>query len=154
LHYRFAARLGSVTILGKTNVNSFKCVNTQLQEIKIPNEPSSGLPNFQMKTADFNCGGKMMTQDFRKTLLADKFPSMTVRFLKAVKTGTNKYLGTFEVKITGRTRIYETELMEVKNLLNGQKTVKFSDFNLVPPKKMGGMIVVNDVLNLSFSLNK
>ena len=37
-------------------------------------------------------------------------------------------------------------------VLMGNKRLRFSDFNIIPPKKMGGIISVNDELDLFFSL--
>ncbi len=50
------------------------------------------------------------------------------------------------------TRKYNIEFSEYKNSLVGDKRLRFSDFNIVPPKKMGGMVYVKDELDLLFSL--
>lgn len=51
-----------------------------------------------------------------------------------------------------KTRIYDVEFSKTNNGLAGTKTVRFSDFGLVPPKRMGGMVVVDDALGLNISL--
>ena len=53
-----------------------------------------------------------------------------------------------------RVRNYTIELFENGNIITAKQTVKFSDFGITPPKKMGGMIVVKDELDLYFNLNK
>ena len=47
---------------------------------------------------------------------------------------------------------YSVEFGEYKNSLVGNKRLKFSDFNIIPPKKMGGVVFVKDDLDLLFSL--
>ena len=94
----------------------------------------------------------MMTADFRKTLHSDKYPVLTIKFINFAKTGGNRFSATVEVKMMTVTRKYNIEFSEYKNSLVGNKRLKFSDFNIVPPKKMGGMVYVKDELDLLFSL--
>ena len=149
----FFAQQNGVEINGWTNVNTFKCT-----KINFKNSPTiysfSGnqLPNLQLQVNDFDCKNKMMTADFRKTLHSDKYPVLTIKFINFAKTGGNRFSATVEVKMMTVTRKYNIEFSEYKNSLKGNKRLKFSDFNIVPPKKMGGMVYVKDELDLLFSL--
>ena len=149
----FFAQQNGVEINGWTNVNTFKCT-----KINFKNSPTiysfSGkqLPNLQLQVNDFDCKNKMMTADFRKTLHSDKYPVLTIKFINFAKTGGNRFSATVEVKMMTVTRKYNIEFSEYKNSLVGNKRLKFSDFNIVPPKKMGGMVYVKDELDLLFSL--
>ena len=49
-------------------------------------------------------------------------------------------------------RKYNIEFSEADGSLVGNKRLKFSDFNIVPPKKMGGMVYVKNEIDLFFSL--
>ena len=150
----FFAQKNGVEINGWTNVNTFKCTN-----INFKNSPTiysfSGnqLPNLQLQVNDFDCKNKMMTADFRKTLHSDKYPVLTIKFINFAKTGGNRFSATVEVKMMTVTRKYNIEFSEYKNSLVGNKRLRFSDFNIVPPKKMGGMITVKDNLHLTFRLD-
>lgn len=149
----FIAQQNGVEINGWTNVNTFKCTN-----INFKNSPTiysftgNQLPNLQLQVNDFDCKNRMMTADFRKTLHSDKYPVLTIKFLNFTKTGANRFSATVEVKMMTVTRKYNIEFSEYKNSLVGNKRLKFSDFNIVPPKKMGGMVYVKDELDLLFSL--
>lgn len=93
-----------------------------------------------------------MTKDFQKTLNATQYPNLHIKFLNFSKKENNKYIATVEVKMMTKTVKYTIDFVSSKNRLIGQETVKFSDFGIVPPKKMGGMIVVKDHLNLVFNM--
>jgi polyisoprenoid-binding protein YceI len=109
------------------------------------------LPYIVLKVNDFDCGNRMMTKDFQKILNAEKYPNMTIKFINFIKNQTS-YLAVVEVKMMNQSKRYNIEFEVENNKLIGRKNVKFSDFNITPPKKMGGMIVVKDDLDLTFSL--
>ena len=94
----------------------------------------------------------MMTKDFQKTLNAEKYPEMSIKFINFIKT-QKSFLAVIEVKMMNQSKRYNVEFAIENKKLVGRKNVKFSDFNITPPKKMGGMIVVKDDLNLTFSLS-
>ena len=147
------AQKNGVEINGWTNVNTFKCAN-----INFKNSPTvytftgNQLPNLQLQVNDFDCKNRMMTADFRKTLNAEKYPSLTIKFITFSKVSANRFSAVVEVKMMTVTQKYKIEFSEYKNSLVGNKRLKFSDFNIVPPKRMGGMVYVKDELDLFFSL--
>ena len=51
-----------------------------------------------------------------------------------------------------RLKKYSLDLVLKDSVLVGNKTLRFSDFDIVPPKKFGGMVSVKDDLNLAVSL--
>ncbi|MPS72984.1 MAG: YceI family protein [Chryseobacterium sp.] len=141
-----------VKINGSTNVNKFQCVNNKFKnDGGVYTFSEKNLPNIVLKVADFDCGNRMMTKDFQKILNAEKYPNMTIKFINFVKNheGFNAIV---EVKMMNQSKRYNIEFDIENNKLIGRKNVKFSDFNITPPKKMGGMIVVKDDLDLIFSL--
>ncbi|WP_379964757.1 YceI family protein [Epilithonimonas sp. UC225_85] len=150
---RIDAQENYVQINGSTNINNFQCVNNKFKsEVGIYNFSEQKLPNIILKVSDFDCGNKMMTKDFQKILNAEKYPEMTIKFLNFTKTQKN-FLAVVEVKMMNQSKRYNIEFGIENKKLIGRKNVKFSDFNITPPKKMGGMIVVKDDLNLTFSLS-
>ena len=146
------AQKNSVEINGWTNINTFKCTNFEFQNSSsIYSFTGNQLPKFQLNVVDFNCRNKMMTADFRKTLNAEKYPVLSIKFLNFNKNN-NRFLALVEVKMINVSRKYTIEFSEYNNSLVGNKRVRFSDFNIIPPKKMGGMVYVKDELDLFFSL--
>ncbi|MBA5247394.1 hypothetical protein H1R16_03865 [Marnyiella aurantia] len=146
------AQENTVEILGKTNVNTFKCTNTSIAKPAGSFSSETKLPVLQLKVADFDCRNKMMTNDFRKILNSEQHPHFTVRFIEFKKNANSYYSAIVEVKILNRKRFYTVTFFENKNMLTGNETVRFSDFGIVPPTKMGGTIVVKDHLELTMKL--
>lgn len=142
-----------VQINGNTNVSSFRCVNNKFKaETGVYTFSEKTLPNIILKVNDFDCGNKMMTKDFQKILNSEKYPDMTIKFINFTKT-QKSYNAVVEVRMMNQSKRYSVEFNVENNKMIGRKNVKFSDFNITPPKKMGGMIVVKDDLNLIFSLS-
>ncbi len=141
-----------IQINGNTNINSFKCINTAFKPSNIGfSLNSKQLPNLSLKVDDFDCRNKVMTADFKKTLSADDHPYLNIKFLNIDKN-KNIYNSTIEVRMMNKSKTYNIILNLENGKLIGKRTVKFSDFNIKPPKKMGGMVVVKDDLNLIFEL--
>lgn len=146
------AQENSFTIIGNTNINTFKCIN---KNFNAPITFGNGsLNKLTINVSDFNCRSEYITRDFRKTLSADKFPQIQVNFGKFKKNPNGTLTSITEVKLMNRVRSYTTEFSDNGKVITAKQLVKFSDFGITPPRKMGGMIVVKDELELYFSLNK
>jgi len=147
------AQKNDVVINGWTNIGTFKCANDNFQNSRsVYSFSGNALPNIVLKVVDFDCRNKVMTADFRKTLNAQAYPTLTIRFLHFEKVRTNFFAATVEVKMMNVSRKYNIEFSEADGSLVGNKRLKFSDFNIVPPKKMGGMVYVKNEIDLFFSL--
>ncbi len=147
------AQENSIQINGSTNINKFKCANYDFYfDNKKTSFTGSDLPKIKLAVKDFDCGNATMTKDFQKTLNVNQYPNLHIKFLNFSKKESNKYVATVEVKMMTKTVKYTIDFVNSKNRLIGQETVRFSDFGIVPPKKMGGMIVVKDHLNLVFNM--
>ena len=147
------AQKNGLEINGWTNINTFKCSNPKFKSSSsIYSFTGTQLPNINVSVEDFDCRHKMMTSDFRKVLQSDKYPNMTIKFLEFKKSTPNKFEAVVEVKMMTVARKYNIEFSNYNNSLVGNKRLKFSDFKIVPPKKMGGMVYVKDELDLVFSL--
>jgi hypothetical protein len=163
---------GSLKVDGSTNINKFSC---KIADYSLPDTiaiyknnnvkdvilPMTG--RLALDIGSFNCGNPIMTSDLRKTLKAKEFPKLYISFISLSKIPeANKING----DITGWVDI---ELAGVKKRflvnyifssasnqsfhLTGTKSINFSDFNLTPPRKLGGMIKANEKLDVEFQLN-
>jgi hypothetical protein len=105
----------------------------------------------------------MMTSDLRKTLKAKVYPKLTIAFEDLssypdpARSGT-AITGFVTIELAGAVKRFEVDYQYVmtgnNNLrLIGSKKVNFSDFNIDPPKRLGGMIKTNNELNVEFMLN-
>ncbi len=148
------SQANKVVVNGKTNVNTFKCINEKFNSASNSYSfKKNQLPYLQLEVENFDCKNKIMTNDLRKTLKADQYPKMFVKFISFKKISEQQYQATIEVKLTDKTRVYTTSFYPSQNTFVGREYVRFSDFGLKAPTKMGGMIVVEDQLNLVLTLN-
>lgn len=147
------AQKNGLEINGWTNINTFKCSNPKFKNSSsVYSFTGNQLPNISVAVDDFDCRNKMMTADFRKVLQSDKYPNLNIRFIEFKKSNSNKFEAVVEVKMMTVARKYNIEFSLYNNSLVGNKRLRFSDFKIVPPKKMGGMVYVKDELDLVFSL--
>lgn len=158
----------SLKVDGSTNVNTFSCAITNYSRpdtIAVSkNAKPSVLLNgrIRLDVQNFDCHNPMMTADLRKTLKAKDFPHLTIRFIsigKYPEPGTRQAAtrGNVTIELAGVTRQFEVNYKVVSaerdfiNLVGFQK-VHFSDFNITPPRKLGGMIRTNNELSVVFDL--
>lgn len=160
----------SLTVNGSTNINTFRC---DIANYNVPDTltcvkssrfgillPMDGKLNLSIEA--FDCHNKMMTSDLRKTLKAKLYPLLTVKFIsiKGFPDFKNpaKITGFVDIGLAGVNKRFEinylfTEDAKSMILLKGDQRIHFSDFNLVPPSKLGGVIKANDELDVEFRLN-
>lgn len=148
------AQKNTVEIQGSTNVNSFKCINQSLPAPKVTVQSNKNfyLPDFKIPVDKFDCYNRIMTSNLKKTLKSDSFPYITIDFVSFTKNKNGKYGSWAEVKLMNRIKKYYFEFSLNNSQLTGSRIIKFSDFKIEPPKKMGGMIYVKDDINLVFRM--
>ncbi|MCC8424912.1 YceI family protein [Mucilaginibacter sp. UR6-11] len=159
----------NLSVNGTTNINKFTCdipnygKTDTLTLIKGKNDKDLVLSgSVELKIQSFDCHNSMMTHDLRKTLKASTFPVLKINFLSLSKLPNltmqpELITGLVDIEIAGvRKRFdvsYQISTDAQKGIhLVGTRDVNFSDFNLIPPRKLGGMIKTNDKLNVSFHL--
>lgn len=137
------AQANLIEINGSTNINQFKCEN-KIDDGKneVYSFVGNGLPILKIEVNRFDCRHKIMTNDLKKTLESNVFPEMLIRFLSFTKTANNSYAANVEVKIMDKIQKYQICFIYNNGKLTGRKNVKFSDFNIIPPRKLGGTISV------------
>lgn len=159
---------GSLSVKGTTNVNKFSCLipnYSHSDTITVYQNKGSIKLKGEMKlnVNTFDCHNAMMTVQLRKTLKGSKFPYIHVRFISlrqfpSLKLNTEIIKGMVEIELANVTKSYEidyqfsTDQQKIIHL-KGVHNVNFSDFNLIPPSKLGGMIKANDQLEIEFQLH-
>jgi len=162
---------GEVRVNGSTNINKFECdvIGYSSSDTLIfyksqqNNLSTAMMGSVSLNIANFDCHNGMMTSNLRKTLKMKEYPKMNIRFLSMSKfpeldKGVEYAVGTVDIEIAGVTKRFNVEYkfsIDVYKIISmqGTKTVKFSDFNLTPPRKLGGMIQAKDDLDVVFKLN-
>jgi hypothetical protein len=158
----------TLSVNGTTNINKFSCdilaydKTDTLTISKSDNEiVLSG--NIGLSIKSFDCHNSIMTHDLRKTLKEDQYPMLHINFLSLNKlpdlsTRPELITGMVDIEIAGVRKRFEVNYQITRDAqkaihLLGSRDINFSDFNLKPPRKLGGMIKTNDKLSVDFHLN-
>lgn len=158
----------TLLVKGKSNVNSFTCtINeyTKNDTLICSNDVSKSVRlkgEMRMDVLRFDCHSGMLTKGLRQTLKADEYPIMMIRFLSLERmpillTKEESVKGWIEVELAGAVKRFELTYSFNKNSggniqLDGGRTFCFSDFQLSPPKKFGGLIKIKDEFVVRFQL--
>jgi hypothetical protein len=159
----------SLTVNGSTNVNKFQCDITDyslpdtitcVKAAKTQTLPMTG--KLKLDIESFDCHNRMMTSDLRKTLKYKEFPKLMIKFI-SINSYPNfknptKITGAVDISLAGIVKRYDiTYVFTIDNSnivhLKGDRAVTFTDFNLSPPSKLGGVIKAKDELLVEFKLN-
>jgi hypothetical protein len=157
----------SLSVNGSTNVNKFSCniPDCDQPDTLIVWKTGKGITltgSINPAVLSFDCHKAMMTHDLRKTLKAKKYPRMQIHFLSLSELPrlTEKPVeitGEVEIEIAGVKKLYtisyqiSTDSDKMIHLI-GSRDLNFSDFNLIPPHKLGGIIKTKNQLNVAFHL--
>ncbi|WP_456461120.1 hypothetical protein [Reichenbachiella sp.] len=161
----------SIVIEGKTNVNKFSCklkkyvANDTLKINGIWNGKSVEFDGLylQVPVDGFNCGLPLMTSDFRNLLKSELHPLLSMEIseiylppspnLSALENMTANTLLT----IAGAKQIeevYDSYLNEMDNelILGGKHELNMRAYQIEPPSKFFGTIVVQEQLDIEFEV--
>jgi hypothetical protein len=170
LTHRFIVQPSSkLTINGKTNVNSFQCTTMSYHgnDTLVLIEGGHRKPFFEkgfieVDASSFDCGMKVMTSDFGKTIKAKEYPSIFIEFISFEKipvysNAKDKFKGKMKISLGGVTQTFQMDCTIEQgpsgNIhLKGGRSFSFSDFNLQPPERVMGLIKVKDTLDVNFHL--
>jgi hypothetical protein len=157
----------SLSVNGTTNINKFSCKipaydQTDTLTIAKSNKEVILTGKIGLNVQSFDCHNTMMTRDLRKTLKEKEFPRLYIQFISLSGfpelTANPQFItGLVNIELAGTNKRFE---INYQILIDAQKTIhllgtqdiNFSDFNLIPPRKLGGMIKTNDRLTVAFHL--
>ncbi len=154
---------------GRTNINQFSCIIPEFAQCDTlvfngsnPDGPVKMNGSMVLDLLRFDCHNQMMTSDLRKTLKVKTFPKLIIRFLNLSKypdpLRAGNVTGTVAIELAGVVKKFDvsytcTAVSAGNVSLTGSRQLNFSDFDLVPPRKLGGMIKTDNELNVEFILN-
>ncbi len=163
-------KTSTLRIQGRSNINSFGCDIIgyyQTDTISCSDDSSSNKivalkGCLKIDVLNFDCHNKLITCDLRKTLKADKYPTLVIRFLSLERfpdlQNNKDYLkGWVEINLAGICKRFQINYSFIPSgsstiRLNGSREFYFSDFKLTPPKKLAGLIKIKDNFSVDFQL--
>src|SRR5690554_6558690 len=139
------------SVKGSTSIGSFDCdYNLSTKDTLFLNQ-KKGL-SYKLPVKEFGCGNFLLTRDFRKTLKEKEYPWVYITLSDVKKTG-NTFQYNLELNLAGKKKTYSNlKLNPEKGGLKGGVDLKFSDFDLKPPQKLGGAIKVKEDVSISILL--
>lgn len=157
----------AVTIVGSSNVNKFNfSVNeTNGRDTLVLLEGSKGQKLifdkgvFRLPVKKFRNGNPMLVRDFKKMLNARNYPDILMNFRSLTALANEQCQrmpadAEVEITLSGKTITRQVRVQTVRNgdnvSLTGCERLKFSDFDLKPPKDVLGFIDVKDELDIDF----
>ncbi|MBU0697459.1 MAG: YceI family protein [Bacteroidetes bacterium] len=161
---------GSLIVRGSTNVNTFDCiVINYCKPDTIVFHPSHSKTQTIDLSGDilidiqsFDCHNSMMTAELRKILKAKEYPHLKIHFVSLAKCPTfnnqkEHIKGVVFIELAKVKKRFDIDFDfykdENQNMhMLGSRDVNFSDFNITPPTKLGGMIKTRDKLGIEFHL--
>lgn len=155
----------SLLVRGSTNISSFTC-KFDVGRLKNPiqvfykNVGTRMVFDRTVLILDnhcFDCGGKGLNKDLQEILKTGEHPEIKL-FLNEINDldgQSDDMLCKLDIEIAGVTKNHEVPVKIRKNgelLITGDLTVSMSDYNLIAPKKLFGLIYVNDTIKIYFQL--
>jgi len=156
-----------LSVNGSTNINKFSCdiPNCDQPDTLTVLKSDKGIiltGSINPATLSFDCHKAMMTHDLRKTLKAKQYPRLHIKFLTLSELPelSGKLIaitGQVEIEIAGIKKVYTINYQisaDTDKMIHliGSRELNFSDFDLIPPHKLGGMIKTKDQLTVAFHL--
>ncbi len=155
----------SISINGKSNVNSFSCSYTNpFPDVTLQHTSTLRGNKFEvvgdtlgLKIREFDCGKRGVNRDMRKTLKEKDQPTINAWIDRITLNEAGEAIAVLSVSIAGVTNPYEMKIEETPdtNLLEikGEQEIFLSDFKLETPSALFGLVTVDDRFVVEFELN-
>lgn len=157
----------TLTIDGKTNVNTFQCSYAQYagaDTLIFKRNEGDGVyflkGDIRLQSSGFDCGKKVMTKDFQNVIKAETFPQFVVELLSFEKvpeysTVERRYKGAMKIFLAGESSATNIECTFRRDKagfihLTGSQEFTFSDFKMTPPTRLMGAIRVDNHIMVRF----
>lgn len=144
-----------ITVSGQTSFGAFDCDYTQvgLKDTLVLN--ARGIQKamrFQIPVRDFSCGNFLLNKDFRSTIKAEKYPVCEVQ-VGNFKTQNGEILCDMTVLLVGKKLEFPNlKLHQSQHGLFTELRLSFDRLELQPPNKLGGLVKVEENLDLEVLL--
>jgi len=152
-------------IKGNSNVNKFEC-HYDVSNIKNPvpvkltqNGNTLYFKNTKLilDSSCFDCGGKAINKDFKSILKANEYPHIILNIieLNMIPGESNKINVSMDIEIAGIKKSHNmiaNLASHNKYQISGKLKLNINDFELESPKKMFGLIVVSETIEINFEM--
>lgn len=144
-----------ITVSGKTSIGGFNCdyaTNGLKDTLYIDYDDSKKELIFDIPVHDFSCGNFLLNRDFRKTIQAEKYPTAKVK-VRNLQSNYGHYTCDLSVDLVGKKLDFPALVLKrTPEGVSGSLILSFEELALETPKKMGGLIKVEEELHLEIQL--
>ncbi|SMD36864.1 hypothetical protein SAMN04488029_3109 [Reichenbachiella faecimaris] len=162
---QYLIRQEQIIIHGSTNINRFECkldLNEVIDTFQVEVIEFNGNFNFSGLTLnipidDFACNNRIMTAEFRELLRSEVHPYLNLNIEQAEHIDRNKLrmVADLTVSDTRNNELIQDCFIDVSGkelVLGGMHRVYLESYNLEPPRKFLGAVVVRNELDISFEV--
>lgn len=152
-----------LSISGDTNINQFECIfNTLYLEDcrEVSYKRNGDAVTFKnavlsLKIEGFDCGNKAINKDFHSLLNTKEYPKITLELVEITITKDKGGKARVKITIAGKEKEYHFPVDIISTPLDrfiGKLKVDIRDFELGAPKKLFGLIVIKEEIEIDFDL--
>ena len=159
---------GNVKINGSSNINHFSLVYKKpvagkrtitFSAVENNRIPLKGDTRIALEVYSFSSSQNMITRDFKKMLKSDIYPFINIELSRIIQNRDNpsraNVMAILTIANTKRLEVLPVRITMVNSntytLVSSHK-ISLKNYNLEPPKKVMGMVSVNDVVSIDLSL--
>ncbi len=152
-----------LTIIGDSNIAAFQCEfdTSHLEEsqevtyAQTGNEIKFTGAVLVLRNKGFDCGSKGINRDFHDLLQTDDHPRILLELNNVTLSSPSQGVATVAITIAGKKRAYKVPVTVKNGVIaefKGNLHLNIKDYGLEAPKKLFGMIVVKDEIDIDFNL--
>ena len=144
-----------ITVSGQTSFGAFHCdystaglKDTLLFDAKSKSKPII----FKIPVKSFSCGNFLLNKDFRSTIKAEQYPYSEVQVTN-IKNENGQIRCDLTVNLVGKKLEFQSLPLErCPGGLQAELRLSFERLELQPPNKLGGLVKVDENLDLQIFL--
>ncbi len=155
-----------IIIRGTTSIGGYSCSLDKVYsdvplEYTTVNDALVFTPNrLALPVKEFECNNFLIDNDFQELLKAEEHKNIFVEILELEnpRDENGTVAGKVKIMILNTEKIFtipfQARHSDDKNFsLTGKVNLLFSDFKLMPPKRFGGMIKIDETISVNFRLH-
>lgn len=153
-----------LTITGDTNISEFACAfnpkmipsSRKVNMKEVDSELHFENAILKLDNTGFDCGSKGINKDFHALIKTEDYPEISLELKKLCINTPTQATADLIISIAGKTKAYKVPVRIIDGKIpqyRGDLTLNINDFDLKAPKKMLGLIVVKEDIDINFNLN-
>lgn len=153
-----------LTITGDTNISAFTCafdpeMIPSSKKVKVTEKKDVLFFEnaiLKLDNTGFDCGSKGINRDFHALIKTEDYPFILLELKKLTMNSPKEAVADVLISIAGKKKNYKLPVEIIEGEIpqyKGNLSLNINDFNLEPPKKMFGLIVVKEDIDINFNLN-